>query len=152
MRWGSTRTGAMALELTERPNVPAARQTRFVSRLLHPLINFSPTISSAPQDPQRGFSVLPHLTYAVDNIRCRRWRSLNSIVAFRDPILPSSYGLILSECGGNQYLHRRRRGPFYERLPYGKQQPSPRSDENGGGEFPRHKRPSAPAWYPPPVT
>jgi hypothetical protein len=73
---------------------------------LAPLINFSSTISWAPEDPQRGFSVLLHLTYAMGNISCERRRGLNSIAAFCDPILPSSYGLILSECGGNRYLHR----------------------------------------------
>jgi hypothetical protein len=74
--------------------------------------------------------------YATGNICCKRRSGLNSIAAFCDPILPSSYGLILSECGGNQYLHRRQRGPFYERLPYGKREPSPRSDEKRGANIP----------------
>jgi hypothetical protein len=119
----------MALQLTERPYVPRAHPTLFASRLLAPLINFSSTISRAPADPQRGFSVLLHLTYATGNIPCNGRLGLKSIAAFCDPILPSSYGLILSECGGNRYLHRRRTGPFYERLPYGLQKPSPPTDE-----------------------
>jgi hypothetical protein len=140
MPWGSTRTGAMAVELAERPYVPGARPTLFASRCLRPLINFSSRISGAREDPPRSFSVLLHLACAAGNICCNRRRGLKGIAAFCDPILPSSHGLILSECGGNQYLHRSTKRSFYEGPPYGKQEPSPPSDEIN---CPRHERPSA---------
>jgi hypothetical protein len=134
----------MAVEAGERPLILRAR--------LRPLINFSSRIPWAWDDRQRSFSVLLHLTYAAGNVRCKRRRGLNSIAAFPDPILPSSYGPILSECGGNQYLHRQRTGPFYEGLPYGKQEPSPPSDEMAGVNLSSPPTAISPAWYPPPVT
>jgi hypothetical protein len=132
----------MALKLTERPCVLRARLTLFARRLLRPLINFSSTISWAPQDQQRCVSVLLHLTCATGNIHCKARRVVNSIAAFRNPILPSSYGLILSECGGKSISAPSTKRSFLRKATLRKQKPSPRIDENGGGEFPRHKRPS----------
>jgi hypothetical protein len=144
MHWGSTRTGAPAAESGERPLVLRAQ--------LRPLVNFGSRIPWAREDRQPSFSVVLDLPYAAGNISCKRRRRLNIIAAFSDPILPSSYGPILSECGGNQYLHRQRTGPFNEGLPYGKQEPSPKSDEMAGVNLSSPPAAISPAWYPPPVT
>jgi hypothetical protein len=40
---------------------------------------------------------------ARGNIRCSRSDSLGEITASCDQVLTSSYGLILSECGGHQF-------------------------------------------------
>jgi hypothetical protein len=144
MPWGSTRTGAIAVESGEWPLILQGR--------LRPLINFGSRIPWRWEDGHRSFSVSLQLTYAAGNVRCKRRRDLNSIAAFLDPILPSSYGPILSQCGGNQYLHRQRTGSFYEELPYGKQEPSPPSDEMAGVNLSSPPTAISPAWHPPPVT
>lgn len=149
MPWDAARTGAITVESGEGPLVLPARAALLASGRLRPLINFS---SAIWEGGGRSSSVLLHLIYAGGNSCCSRRRGLNGIAALCDPILPSSYGPILSECGGNQYLHRQRTGPSSEGLLCGKQEPSPRSDENGEGEFILATNGHQPAWYPPPVT
>lgn len=152
MAWHATRTGAMAVESGEGPLVLRARPMRRASRCLRPLINFSSRISWAREGRRRSFSASLHLTYAAGNICCRRRRGLNGIAALFDPILPSSYGPILSEWGEiNICTVNEQVLPTKGYLTASRNRPHAVTKMAGANLSPPPTAIS-PAWYPPPVT
>jgi hypothetical protein len=149
--------GAIPVEPAVRAHPVGARPAVFAGRCLCLLTNFGSRISQAPR---RSLPTLLHLSSAAGNICCKRRRSLNRIAALCGPILPSSYGLILSECGGNQYLHPSTKRSFCERLGYlaiklgylaiKRRRRHGGTKTAGADILPRTA--ITPAWYPPPVT
>jgi len=79
------------------------RQTHFVSSDFVSIDQFQSKKSFNPSGIVQYCGSAHHV--ACCNICCSDQCGLNRIAAHDNQVLPSSYGLILSECGGNHICH-----------------------------------------------
>src|ERR1700730_14392316 len=68
---------------------------------------------------------------------CEKQRKMNNIAALSDQVLTSSYGLILSGCGGHQYL------PITS-ISANNSDVKPKSVAMAGGEYPHQRQAALP--------
>ena len=94
--------------------VPILRRAPFYEvRCLHPLINFDRGISWMHENHTKHRRAWrPRTAKFVAGFRC----ALDKTASLFGPILPLSYGLILSKCGGNHHLSPLTKRSFQRRV------------------------------------